>query len=203
MQVVEVFADMTCPFTHVGLREFVRIRAERRRDDVVLRIRSWPLEVVNHEPLDAHFIAEEIADLRAQVAPDLFRGFSETTVPASSVPALALAAAANEVDLRTGERVGLELRRLLFEDGVDIADEATLRSVAADHGIEWTDVDAARVAADHRDGVSRGVIGSPHFFAGGDSFFCPALDISRGESGHLRVVPDPAGLQAFLAASFG
>jgi hypothetical protein len=34
MTVIEVFADVACPFTHVGLRRFVDRRAELGRHDV-------------------------------------------------------------------------------------------------------------------------------------------------------------------------
>ncbi len=199
---IEVFADVTCPFTHVGLRRFVDRRAELGRHDVVLRVRSWPLEVVNGSPLDAAFIAEEVDDLRAQVAPELFAGFAEATFPATSVPALALAAAANDVDLSTGEQVSLALRTMLFEEGADIADEAVLRTVAVDHGVDWDDVDASRVLADHAEGVERHVIGSPHFFTPDADFFCPGLAISRGEDGHLQVEPKAEVFDAFLASCF-
>ncbi|MCC6183750.1 MAG: disulfide bond formation protein DsbA, partial [Microthrixaceae bacterium] len=62
MRTIEVFADVTCPFTHVGLRRMVAARQAQGRDDVVLRVRSWPLEVVNGAPLDAAFVAEEVDD---------------------------------------------------------------------------------------------------------------------------------------------
>jgi len=45
--VIEVFADVACPFTHVGLKSFVARRAGLGRDDVILRVRAWPLEIVN------------------------------------------------------------------------------------------------------------------------------------------------------------
>ena len=48
---IEVFADVTCPFTHVGLKQVVRHVAEMREPvDVV--VRAWPLEWVNGVPLD-------------------------------------------------------------------------------------------------------------------------------------------------------
>ena len=100
MTVVEVYADVACPFTHVGLRRFVERRAELGRDDVPLWVRAWPLEIVNGEPLDPHFIAEEVDDIREQVAPTLFAGFVERSFPASSLPALTLAAAAYETGPR-------------------------------------------------------------------------------------------------------
>ena len=60
MTVIEVFADVACPFAHVGLRRFAERRDELGRTDVALRVRSWPLEVVNGHPLDARLVAEEI-----------------------------------------------------------------------------------------------------------------------------------------------
>lgn len=200
--VIEVFADVGCPFTHVGLRRFVERRAALGRDDVVLRVRAWPLEVVNGAPLDPHFIAEEVTDIRDQAAPDLFAGFDEAAFPATSMPAMALAAAADATGPAVGERVSLELRDLLFEHGVDISDNGVLRSLAAEHGIDWGAVDTQRVLDDHAEGVARGVVGSPHFFTPAGDFFCPALNVSRDADGHLRVQPDIEAFAAFLATCF-
>jgi predicted DsbA family dithiol-disulfide isomerase len=200
--VIEVFADVGCPFTHVGLRRFVQRRDELGRDDVVLRVRAWPLEVVNGAPLDPAFIAEEVALIRDQAAPDLFVGFSEAAFPATSLPAMALAAAAGDVDRVTGERVSLELRDLLFESGIDIGDVAVLREVAARYGIDRDAMDTDRVLADHAEGIERGVIGSPHFFTPGGDFFCPALDVGRDADGHLHVSPDVEAFAAFLDVCF-
>lgn len=189
MTVIEVFADVACPFTHVGLLRFVERRDQLGRDDVRLRVRSWPLEIVNGHPLDPHFIAEEIDDIRAQIASPCFARFSETSFPASSLPAMALAAAGYERDIATGERLSLALRDLLFEQGVDIADSAVLSRLADEHDVRADLTDVRRVVADHAEGVQRGVIGSPHFFTPAGSFFCPALDVHRDDTGHLRVAP--------------
>jgi predicted DsbA family dithiol-disulfide isomerase len=200
--VIEVFADIGCPFTHVGLRRLVDERAARGRDDVVMRVRAWPLEIVNGRPLDPTFIAEEIDDIRGQAAPDLFTGFDVDAFPATSIPALAVTAAAYLVDDRTGEAVALAIRDLLFERGQDVADPTVLAAVAHDHGVD-VPVDADQlVLADHHEGVARGVIGSPHFFVAAGGFFCPALDVSRDANGHLRVHADPAGFDAFLTTVF-
>ena len=67
---IEVFADVACPFTHVGLRRFVERRAERGDPEPVhLRVRSWPLEVVNGQPLDPEHAAEAAAAARAALGP--------------------------------------------------------------------------------------------------------------------------------------
>ena len=79
--VIEVFADVACPFTHVGLRRFADRRAELGRHDVTLRVRAWPLEVVNGQPLDPRFIAEEIEDIRQQVAPSTVRRLHRSGLP--------------------------------------------------------------------------------------------------------------------------
>lgn len=200
--VVEVFADLGCPFTHVGLRRFTERRAELGRSDVHLLVRSWPLEIVNGSPMDAEFIAEEVVDIRDAVAPDLFAGFTAATFPATSIAGLALAGAAYRRDVATGEAVSLELRDLIFEQGVDVSDASVLDDVAARHGIDRATADEDLVRADHAEGVARGVIGSPHFFTSAGGFFCPALDVSRDELGHLQIHADPAGFEAFLDACF-
>lgn len=202
MTVIEVFADVTCPFTHVGLRRFVEHRKAIDRPDVRLRVRAWPLEIVNGEPLDAGFIAEEVDDIRRQIAPNLFRGFTEAAFPASSLPALALAAAAEATDVVTGEQVALALRDLLFEQGTDISDPDVLHQLAATHGVQVDLADTRAVLADHAEGVERGVTGSPHFFTPSGGFFCPTLDISRNDSGHLDIEADPTGFDQFMASCF-
>lgn len=199
MTVIEVYAEVACPFAHVGLRQFVDRRHELGRDDVVLHVRSWPLELVNGEPLDAHHIAEEVDDIRRQVDEPPFAAFREAAFPSSSLPAMALAAAAYELDLVTGERVSLELRDLLFEQGVDVADQRVLEELARRNGLDVDLADTSTVVAEHRDGVARGVIGSPHFFTPSGSFFCPSLDIAKDDAGHLRVTQDPE-FAAFLEA---
>ena len=200
---IEVFADVACPFTHVGLRAFVARRSELGRDDVMLRVRAWPLEIVNGQPLDPSDVAEEIEALHEQVGSTLFAGFRQDTFPPTSLPAMALASAAYERDLMTGERVSLELRDLLFERGAAIADDDVLRHVAAEFEIEVAPAHHQRVLAEHASGVERGVVGSPHFFTAAGGFFCPALDVSRDVEGHLHVSPDSAGLERFLATCFG
>lgn len=206
MSVVEVFADVGCPFTHVGLLRFVAAREQRGRADVVLRVHGWPLEVVNGTPLDPTFIAEEVEEIRSQLDDGLFAGFDPGAFPHTSVPAMALASSAYELDDRIGEAVSLRLRALLFEEGRDIADPGVLAAVAAEWALPFDPSDAAghreRVLAEHAEGTERGVVGSPHFFTPGGGFFCPALDVGRDDSGHLRIHADPEGFDAFLTACF-
>jgi predicted DsbA family dithiol-disulfide isomerase len=195
--VVELFADVWCPFTHVGLRRLVA-----RRDaglwGVRFRVRAWPLELMNGAPLEAGFIADEVAALRAQVAPDLFTGFDVASWPATSLPALELAAVAYGVGLEVGERTSLLLRHALFERGADISDVDVLRSVAAEAGVPFPPIEARRlVEADWAEGRRRHVVGSPHFFVGKDGFFCPVLDIHRVD-GQLRIRADRVAFESFV-----
>jgi predicted DsbA family dithiol-disulfide isomerase len=200
--VIEVFADVCCPFTHVGLRRITARRVELglAAGELVLRVRSWPLELVNGHPLDATFIAEEVEAIREQVAPDLFTGFDPARFPGTSVPALALAHAAYDIDDATGERVSLALRDELFERGHDIADPVVLAELAAAHGVmPPTDpVEAvSRVMSDWEAGRALGVVGSPHFFAMSGDVFCPSLDIKRVD-GQLVIRADHVAIDAFL-----
>lgn len=197
---IDVYADVVCPFAYVGLTRLFERRCEMGRDDVVLRVRAWPLEIVNGAPVDPDLIAEEIDEIAPQVAPDLFRGFEPASFPASSVPALALTDAAYQVDLATGEAVAMELRRLLFEHRTDVADPDVLAGVARRFGLTGLG-DRAAVLADHERGRELGVVGSPHFVVGGESLFCPVLAISRRD-GRLHVEVDPAGLERLVAACF-
>ena len=196
MKTVEVFADVRCPFTHVGLRRLVEQRT-LRGVDVRLRVRAWPLELVNGADLDAGLIAEEVDALRSQVAPDLFAAFDAGAFPSSSLPALGLAAAAYDRDIRLGERVSLALRDAFFEEGRDIAKQDELDRVAASVGLPPGLNAVESVHADWHEGQARGVIGSPHFFVDEMSFFCPALDIDR-TNGHLRITPSRSTFDAFI-----
>mgnify|MGYP001007792262 CR=1 FL=1 len=100
MRTVEVFADVLCPFTHAGLHTLIDRRTALGRTEPRLRIRAWPLELINGAPLDAHHIGAEVTALRESVRPDLFAGFAVDTFPGTSMVAFALAAAA----ARTGGR---------------------------------------------------------------------------------------------------
>ena len=71
---IELFADISCPFTHVGLHGSSR-NGSARVPRSGIRARAWPLEWINGRQLAPELVAAEIAGLRARVAPGLFRGF--------------------------------------------------------------------------------------------------------------------------------
>jgi predicted DsbA family dithiol-disulfide isomerase len=203
MAVIEVYADIWCPFTHVGLRTVVRRRSELGRADVAIRVRSWPLELVNGAPLDLDATAVHVEELREQVAPDLFAGFDPNRFPRTTLPALALASAAYRKDDGTGEAVSLALRDALFEKGRDISRPDVLTSVAQTYGVNEGDAaDVAGVLADWHQGESRGVKGSPHFFCGEVEAFCPSLIITKDEVGQVHIERSVEALDAFLEECF-
>ncbi|MGZ4767289.1 MAG: DsbA family oxidoreductase [Ilumatobacteraceae bacterium] len=201
MTKVEVYADIVCPFAYVGLTRLIERRHQLGRDDVHLRICSWPLELVNGEPVDVHSISEEIDEIKPQVAPDLFAGFDPGQFPASTLPALALTAAAYESGDATGEAVAMQLRQLLFEHGRNVNDPAVLAEVAERNDVS-TLGDTVVVRNQWADGRARGVLGSPHFFVDGESLFCPVLDIRRVD-GALVVKVDEQAFEAFATRCFG
>jgi predicted DsbA family dithiol-disulfide isomerase len=199
---VEVYADIVCPFTHVRLRRLFALREEMERPDVAIRVRAWPLEIVNGERAARDLLREEIDELRAGVAPDLFGGFEPTLFPMSSLPALALVERAYRHDLRTGEGMSSGLRDALFEHGADVGSADVLASIAAQHGIDPADEsDHASVLADHAAGRARGVTGSPHFFVHGRGFFCPTLEIERVDD-RLNISFDAEAFTAFIRTCF-
>ena len=195
--VVDVFADVRCPFAHVGLRRLVDRRDELGLD-VTVHARAWPLELVNDAPLDPQHIAAEVEALRSQVAPDLFAGFSPPRFAATSIPALALTSAAYDRDPGAGERMALAVRRAQFEEGRDIAAAEVLTELAEGEGVIPPADAHDRVVQEWDEGLRRGVVGSPHFFVGDDGWFCPVLDI-RHEDGQLRVAENRPAFDAFLA----
>jgi predicted DsbA family dithiol-disulfide isomerase len=185
---IEVFAELTCPFTHLALRRIVQRRTEGGRVGPLLRIRPWPLELVNGEPLDPEHVAHEVIALREQVSPDLFAWFEVGSFPSTSMPGFRLVEAAYAVDDSTGEAVGIALRNALFEEGRNIADAEVIAGIAAAHDVEVPseELDEA-VRRAYEEGQRRGVEGSPHFFVAGWSAFCPLLDIRKDAHGELSI----------------
>jgi predicted DsbA family dithiol-disulfide isomerase len=200
---IDVYADIWCPFAHLALRSVVRRRDDLGRGDVVVRVKAWPLELVNGRPLDPVVTAEHTDALRAQVAPDLFAHLDPDHFPGTSLPALALAAAAYRRGDATGEAVSFALRDALFENGRDIANPEVLAAVANAHGVGHPDHDDDEtVRREWKEGEARGVEGSPHFFCGDVEAFCPSLDIAKDGEGHLHILRNMAALDAFLGESF-
>lgn len=204
MPLLEVFADVACPFAHASLRALRARRQAAGREDVVLHVRAWPLELVNGRPLDPKATADHVADLRDQIDKEMFSGFDAAHQPATSLPALALTAAAYRADARTGEAISFALRDALFERGLDIADPNVLDDLSAPHDIPAvTETDRASVLADWEEGRRRGVKGSPHFFCGEEDAFCPSLDIEKAGDGHLHLERNMAALDEFLTRCWG
>jgi predicted DsbA family dithiol-disulfide isomerase len=200
MRVIDVWADVLCPFTHAGLRRVVAERSARNVP-VLLHVLAWPLEWVNGAPLDADFVAMEVQALRDTVAPELFAGFDPATFPTTSVPALALAAAAYERSPEVGEAVSLALRDAVFEQGLDVGTDAVLDRIAAGHGVGRPDGDAV-VREQYDAGRRLGVVGSPYFVFDDHRWFCPSLDIHH-EDGEFRIDLDRVAGAEFLRQIFG
>ena len=201
VQLIEVFADVVCPFTHVGLRRLFALRQHRHREAVAIRVRAWPLELVNGERVQRALLVEEVNDLQHTVATDLFKAFNPDVFPMTSLPALALAARAYRIDMRRGEQVSLALREALFEEGRDLTDTAELLRISQ-FGLDDIRAGEGEVQADYAEGRARGVIGSPHFFVGSEDFFCPTLAIERVD-GHLNISFDAEGFNDFIDHCFG
>jgi predicted DsbA family dithiol-disulfide isomerase len=198
---IEVFADIVCPFTHVGLRRLVDARAARDRA-CVLRVRAWPLEWINGHPLERELAAREVDALRSTVAPDLFLGFDTGAWPRSSLPAFGLAAAAYAIDETTGEAVSLAVRTALFEDGLDVSDPEVVGTIGDAHGVSPLEPGATRatVENDWARGTARKVKGSPHFFVGDADWFCPSLDIRH--EGEEFSIEFAESMREFYEAAF-
>lgn len=202
--VIEVFADIWCPFAHVGLRAVEEQRALSGRVDVAIRVRAWPLELVNGTPLDPLVTKEHADHLREQVVPNLFADLDVDHFPSSTLDALALANRAYRTDLQVGERMSFALRDALFEEGRDLSDRAVLEDVAVALGVGVPDdSDTAAVLSDWSEGRRRGVLGSPHFFCGDVDMFCPSLDFTKDPRQGVSIARDGSRLAEFLAGCLG
>lgn len=180
-----MFADVSCPFAHAGLRRFVDERQARGLTRPVLAVRSWPLELVNGTPMTGESLVEKIASLREQVVPGRFAGFDPAAFPTTTLPAMAGEVAARRKGDETGERFSLAIRDALFEHGRDVGDAQVVDAVLSDVGAgPVLPADSDAVLASHREGIARHVKGSPHFFVGTEGFFCPSLDISHDDEGY-------------------
>ena len=194
---IEVFADINCPFTHVGLKVIVA-EIDSLSIPVDLHVRAWPLEWVNGSPLDVDGVAAKAAALEAELGVNDFAGFRRDRWPQTTLPALNLADAAYQRDAATGLAVSLLLRRLLFEEGQDLSDQI-LADVADDFGLARPSTAAsAGVQADYAEGRRRGVRGSPDFWVEGREFFCPSLDLGHDVEGHLTASFDDDGIREFV-----
>jgi len=199
LRTIEVFADISCPFTHVGLGVVVAKVADVD-PDVEIRVRAWPLEWVNGVGLDASSTAEKIDKLRAQLGNSYFAGFRVDSWPQTTIPALNLAAEAYAIGPAKGLKVSLELRALLFEQGIDISDLDVLAEVSDRHHLSDVGPEPhLHVVADYEEGQSRSVKGSPHFWVDDKNFFCPSLRVGHEPSGALTASFDPAGLADFMS----
>ena len=197
--VIEVFADIWCPFAHVGLRAIEEERARADRVDVAIWVRAWPLELVNLAPLDRAVTWEHAEDLREQVAPNLFAQLDVRRFPNSTLEALALANRAYRTGLQVGERMSFALRTALFEEGRDVSDPLTLKELARDLGVVMPDeTDHADVVADWHEGGRRGLLGSPHFFCGSSDMFCPSLAITKDLVEGVTITKDVSRLTEFV-----
>lgn len=169
-----------------------------------LRIRAWPLELVNGSPMDPAKALANAEALVGSVAPDLFAARGWWDFPTTTLPALALGAAAAARSDELGETAALRLREMLFEQGEDVGEPAVLAPLADELGLGAIDLDdRSAVLADLERGRAHGVLGSPHFFSEGDDSFCPGLDLSRDESGALDVKAHFAQTADFLDRHLG
>lgn len=201
--VIEVFADIWCPFAYVGLRMIRDYRNKVGATDTAIIVRSWPLELINDAPMDPAKAKRNCDALRDQVAPDSFAYVNVENFPTSTLDALTLIARVYKVDTALGEKAAFRVREALFEEGRNISDRSVLDDLAQELGItDYYDPTHAAVRADWEEGKRRGVVGSPHFFHGAVGTFCPSLQMTREPSTGLTIHADTSRMQEFLQQCF-
>ncbi len=127
MTEIEVFADVGCPFAHMGLSMLVDERARResvRRETpgpgLATGDRQWQTGSKRGRRRKGRSAAA------SQLGTGRFHDFDGSAYASTFLPAMELTAAAFEADPRIGEAVALEVRDLTFEQSVDVADSAVL-----------------------------------------------------------------------------
>ena len=189
--IVEVFADVSCPFAHVGLRRFVEQRA------LVLTGRPRP-----SSPRVAARARQWLSARSPNRPRHMSRSFATKSHPISS-PASTLDRSPNRHSRRWDWRpphIGSAIAsgngsawRYAMLSSKPAATSATRRYSERsrpnrESSVPTSDaVDA--VIADWEEGKRRGVRGSPEFFVKGRGYFCPTLDITR-VGGQLHIVRD-------------
>jgi predicted DsbA family dithiol-disulfide isomerase len=201
VELIEVYAEVSCPFTYVGLHRFVQERSARGLAGPRLRVRAWPLELANGAPLTSATVAPAVQALRSSVAPHLFAGFDPGRFPATTLPVLAAESAAHRAGADAGERFSFAVRRLLFDEGTDVSDPDVIAQLLEASGVDPETVDPRSVRADFDAGRAVGVVGSPYFVVDGRGWFCPALDIHH-EPGAFDVALADEKVREFCAAVF-
>lgn len=200
---IEIFADVWCPFAYVGIRRVFQYRDEIKRNDVPIIVRSWPLELVNDAPMAQAKALGNCDALRRQIASDQFANTELNNFPLTTLDALTLIAQAYEQDVSAGEKASIVVREAIFEIGHDVADHSVLQGLAANLGVPYVrDADHTLVRRDWEEGKTRGVVGSPHFFNGSVGVFCPSLQLTRTEDSGLIIQANAEKLAAFLTTCF-
>ncbi|MCP3935786.1 MAG: disulfide bond formation protein DsbA [Actinomycetia bacterium] len=196
---LEVFADISCPFTHVGLKKVVG-ELDHLEHEVDVVVRAWPLEWVNGEVFPPDVMRVKVDAIGGHLGAEYFAGFDEQTWPNTTLGALNLAAKAYEVGITKGLAVSLALREAVFEQGLDIGRPEVLAEIASEFALEAPSSEAsAAVTADYEEGQRRSVKGSPEFWIDGQAFFCPSLTIGHDDDG-LTAEFDPSGIDTLLSA---
>jgi len=200
---IEIFADVWCPFAYVGIRRVFQYRDEIKRNDVPIFVRSWPLELVNNVPMAQAKALGNCDALRRQIAGDQFANTDLSNFPTTTLDALTLIARAYEQDVSAGEKASIVVREAIFELGQDVADESVLQKIATGLGVSYVpEANHVLVRRDWEEGKARGVVGSPHFFNGTIGVFCPSLQLTRTEDSGLIIQANAEKLAAFLKTCF-
>lgn len=173
---VVVFSDIGCPWAHLAVH---RLHATRARlgldDDVRLKHRPFPLEVVNSQPTPKHILDAEIPVVGA-LEPDA--GWQvwtapTSTWPVSTLPALEAVQAAEMQSLLAAEQLDRALRRALFAEHRCVTMLHEVVAVARTcPDVDAEEVEAAlwdgrarhRIAASLEESATQQVQGSPHLF---------------------------------------
>lgn len=197
---IVVFADLGCPWAHVGVH---RLHSARQRlgleASVGMDVRAFPLEIINAQPTPFKGLQNEIPEL-AVMEPDAgweLWTADATTWPVTTLLPMEAVEAAKEQSLEASATLDHALRRALFGQSRCISMRHVILDVAAT--CEGLDVPALVEALD--DGRARrpmldgytsaagAIEGSPHYFlADGTALHNPGVDFHWDKAQHRIVI---------------
>jgi predicted DsbA family dithiol-disulfide isomerase len=173
---IVVFADVGCPFAHIGLHRLLDTRARLDLDDAVaLDIRAFPLELFNDRPTPKHSLDLEIAALSQAVPEAGWQAWSDRDYrfPVTMLPPMEAVQAAKLQSFRAAEQLDHRLRTAFFAESRCISMRHEILACAA----ECAAVDVAALTEALDDGRARrtvidqweqsqgeDILGSPHLF---------------------------------------
>ena len=218
---LDLIADFACPWSYLGKRSLeralgnlhgfptpalrwhgFRAQTEEKPEAIAAAPQSWREHIAARLPagISVDFAHKSLAEAGESLG--IHFDFSKLGQLPDTREAHRLVALAAKEDKQSEVADGIF--RAFFEEGRDITDHETLWKIGAPFSVQpmSTRVAGTLVDRDWQAGQRRGVEGSPQFFVGERTWFCPSLIINH-DDGRFTIRRDDGALGEFYEAIFG